>query len=107
MSDSERGGGSVDIFAGLPWYEERAEPEHELEGVLEQTPGGEGPGDRATLAYTLHSGGDAHRAYAAGVMDRLARISGRKVRVRGRLIDLRGEGGVVELWIGSIAPLDR
>lgn len=107
MSDSEYEARSVDIFVGLPWYEDRGEPEVELEGILAQTPGSESPGGRASLAYTFHSDGNDYQAYAAGVMDRLARACGRMVRVRGRLIDLRAEDGVVELWIGSIAQLDR
>ena len=92
----------ITIFANESWYRERGEPEQELTGTLRKSQPVEGPDTRSALIYTLETGTQSFAVYAAGVKGKLDRFTGMRVTVRGKLIDLRGEGFGMELWIATI-----
>ena len=94
--------GSVTIHADETWYRSRPETEREWMGVLQRRDPVEGPGARATLRFSLVTGGADLAVYAAGVVERLEPFVDRHVTVRGKLVDLSDEGFGPELWIGSI-----
>jgi hypothetical protein len=97
----------VEVYSGAAWYRKRTEPEKTWRGVLRELRPAVGPSGRASLRYALATEGRSLPVYAANVERRLRRFLGRKVVVRGKLIDLSGEGFGEELWIGSIRTAGR
>lgn len=91
----------ITIFANESWYRERREPEQEFTGILRKSQPVEGPDTRNTLIYTLETNTQSFAVYAAGVKEKLDRLTGMRVIIRGKLVDLRSEGFGVELWIAT------
>jgi hypothetical protein len=89
------------VFADKPWYIARPEPEMRREGVLAPHRQALGPASRGGLDFVLTGRDGTDLVYCAGVEDQLARLAGRSVVARGKLVLI--DGGV-ELWIGSIEP---
>lgn len=92
----------VDIYRGRAWYAERGEPEADHTGVLDAAPGVTGPGNRPSVQFVLRTGSGELPVYASGVADVLRPLVGHRLGVRGKVIDLRREGGDCELWLGSV-----
>ena len=46
--------------------------------------------------------GGKYPVYAAGREEKLTRLAGWRLRVRGKRVDLREEGFGEELWIGTV-----
>jgi hypothetical protein len=92
----------VDVYRGRPWYEAQSQPEQVFVGTLEAVPAITGPRNRPSLAFVLRTAGDQIPVYASGVMDVLGSLVGPRLRVRGKIVDLTGEGGTRELWIATI-----
>lgn len=97
----------VRIYEDEAFYRQRDEPEESFTGRIERKDVVQGPGTRRH-AYRLVTGDTEIPIYATSTADeRLRPLIGHHVRTRGKLIDLRGEGFGVELWIGTIAPAIR
>jgi hypothetical protein len=94
--------GVIDIYRGRSWYVAQAEPEQVIVGTLEPVPAITGPGNRPSLAFVLRTADEQIPVYAAGVMDVLGSLVGPRLRLRGKIVDLTGEGGTRELWIATI-----
>ena len=90
-----------DIYGSTPWYQERPEPEEELEGLLLKIPQATVSGER-TLGFVLATYRAKHPVYAAGREEKLTRLAGWRLRVRGKRVNLREEGFGEELWIGTV-----
>ena len=95
-----------EIYANADWYRARQEPEKLWRGVLRERDVTVGPASRTALLYTLITENSQLLVYAAKVGRQLASLVGRQVLVRGKLVDLSGEGFGQELWIGSIMPIE-
>lgn len=91
-----------DIYGSTPWYHERQEPEEHLEGLLIEAPPATGPGERDGLTYVLATMGGKYPVHAEGREEKLARLAGWRLRVRGKRVDLSDEGLGEELWIGTV-----
>jgi hypothetical protein len=77
-----------------------------LRGELREREIPVGPGDRLGLSHVLITDDAEIPIYSAGVTDILRPFVGRRVEVTGKLIDLSGEGGGTEVWIGQIELLE-
>jgi hypothetical protein len=95
----------IDVYGGQTWYVARPEPEQEFIGTLEAVPTITGPGNRPSLAFLVRTEDSELPTYAAGVGDLLGSLVGPALRIRGKIVDLTGEGGTREVWIATIAPL--
>ena len=94
------------IYMGFDWYQERPEPEREWRGVMRERHVSTGPAGRPALAFELITSDEGTLpTYAAGVVPKLAPFVGRQVLVRGKRVDLTGEGYGPELWIGSLSAM--
>ena len=96
----------IEVYAQEPWYRARPEPERRWRGELRERPTVAGPGGRTSLSFTLLADEGELPVYAAGVAQRLAPLTDRRVEVLGKLVDLRSEGLGQELWIATIGPAD-
>ncbi|MHC4108832.1 MAG: hypothetical protein ACYSTY_12170 [Planctomycetota bacterium] len=94
------------VHAKAEWYIARQEPEQDLRGTLHKRDAPAGPGARLALSYELATEDETIPVYAAGVDEILSMFEGRRVLVRGKLVDLSAEGFGRELWIGSISSVD-
>lgn len=92
----------MEIYGSAEWYRVRPEPEKVWTGTLEQQHKAVGPATRGGLLYSLSTDRGRLDIYAAQAEDLLARMLHSEVRVRGKLVDLTGQGNGEELWIGSI-----
>lgn len=92
----------IDVYCGQPWYMARPEPEEGFVGTLEAVRAITGPGNRPSLAFLLRTADDELPAYASGVGGTLGPLVGPRLRIRGKVVDLTGEGGTRELWIAKI-----
>jgi hypothetical protein len=99
--------GVIDIYRGQPWYVEQPQPEQVIVGTLETVPAITGPGNRPSLAFVLRTADDQIPVYASGVMDLIGSLVGPRLRLRGKFVDLTGEGGTRELWIATIVSVER
>jgi hypothetical protein len=98
--------GVIQLHAGKPFYRHRPEVEEFFTGRLVAVPEVTGPDTRA-LPFTLEMDTGTLAVYATGAAaEALAPLAGHLVRIRGRRVDLRGEGGGVELWPGSVTFAD-
>lgn len=95
---------AINIYGGQSWYAERPEPEEDFDGRLDALPVIAGPGNRPSLSFMFRTADDELAVYSAGVQDRLRTLVGTRPRIRGKVVDLTGEGGTRELWIATIAP---
>ena len=91
-----------DIHGSTAWYQERPEPEEQLEGVLIEVVPATGPEDRGTIGFVLATLGGRYPVYAASREEKLTRLAGWRLRVRGKRVDLSTEGFGEELWIGTV-----
>lgn len=91
-----------DVYGGQEWYLSRPEPEGEFIGTLRAVPTIAGPMNRPSLAFVLKTKDGEVSVYAAGAIDALQTLVGRPLRVRGKTVDLSGEGGTTELWIARV-----
>jgi hypothetical protein len=101
MCDYEAAGGYRHL-PGPSWYVAQPQPEQVIVGTLEPVPAITGPGNRPSLAFVLRTGDDQIPVYASGVMDVLGSLVGPRLRLRGKIVDLTGEGGTRKLWIATI-----
>ena len=92
----------VEIYAGKDWYQAREENEQSWVGVLEKRRVIEGPNSRASLHYALVTQNGELPVYASNVVELLQPFVGRRVTVRGKVVDLSSEGFAPELWVGTI-----
>ena len=96
------------VFADADWYVARSETEQEWRGVLRERPVTLGPASRAAVSLELVVDGRAPLpVYVANAKSQLTRLIGRRVTIRGKLVDLTNEGYGHELWIGWIRQDDR
>lgn len=93
MCDSET------IFEREPWFNSRPEPILRLVGSLEPREEALGPATRGGLAFTFRGAESDLPVYAAGVEARLRSLTGRRVTIQGRIVEI---GQTRELWIGRI-----
>jgi hypothetical protein len=91
----------IEVYRTQPWYQARPETEQEFLGTLETLVSVLGPGNRPA-SFMLRTADEVLVVYASGVEDTLRPLVGSRVRIRGKVIDLTGEGGTSELWIGTI-----
>lgn len=99
------GDGETRIASDEAWYRERSEPERSWTGVLEKRPIDQGPNARSALAFTLVAGRERFPVYSpAPIAAKLAPFEGKKLVVRGKLIDLSSESFGKEVWIGTVVP---
>jgi len=91
----------IEVYRTQPWYQARPETEQEFVGALETLTAVLGPGNRPA-SFMLRTANEVLAVYASGVEDTLRPLVGSRVRIRGKVIDLTGEGGTSELWIGTI-----
>jgi hypothetical protein len=92
------------LYANEEWYRSRAEPERTWQGRLETKKTVEGPNSRTAVRFALITTNESLSIYAPTHNNGLRRFVGRQVRIRGKLVDLSGEGYGKELWPGFIAP---
>ncbi|WP_405804892.1 hypothetical protein OG729_06615 [Streptomyces sp. NBC_00210] len=83
----------VDVHRRQPWYAARPEPEREFVGTLHAVPPVIGPDNRPVLAFVLRTTDDELSVYASGAEDTLGLLVGPLLRLRGKAVDLTGEGG--------------
>lgn len=94
------------IFAGTDWYRAQPEPEESWQGLLQERDVPRGPATRIALGYSLVTDEGSVPVYSANVEHKLARFSGRRVEVTGKLVDLGREGFGQEVWIATIKAID-
>jgi hypothetical protein len=97
----------IDIYRGRPWYVEQPQPERVMVGTLEAVSAVTGPGNRPSSAFVLRTADDQIPVYASGVMEVIGSLVGPRLRLRGKVVDLTGEGGTRELWIATIVSVER
>jgi hypothetical protein len=96
----------VEVYRAQPWYAARPETEVEFVGALEAAHPVIGPGNRPA-SFVLRTADETLAIYASGVEDKLGPLAGPRLRIRGKLVDLTGEGGTRELWISTIDRAGR
>ena len=94
-----------DVYAAQSWYVGWPEPEEDFVGTLEALPTVTGPGNRPSLGFLLRTADDNLPTYSAGVDDVLAPLVGHRLHFRDKVVDLTGEGGTREFWIGTISSV--
>jgi hypothetical protein len=94
------------INADADWYRDRREREQIRRGVLRKQDVPLGPATRSAQRYVLITGKTPLSIYAPNIDEPLKPFVGRRVEIRGKLIDLGGEGFGKELWIGSIRKIE-
>ena len=95
----------LEIFAKESFYQERAEPEEVLIGVLRVALVQEGPNTR-DMPFKLIIGKDEFSVYISGFDEETLRTYvGHEVEVVGKRIDQRKEGYGIEIWIATIILL--
>lgn len=91
------------VFADSDWYVERSEAEEERRGILRERTVTLGPASRVSASLELIvEGRKPMPVYAGNIKPQLAKYVGRRVTLRGKLVDLTREGYDEELWIGWI-----
>jgi hypothetical protein len=95
------------INADADWYRDRREREQTWRGVLRKHEAPLGPATRSAQRYVLSTRKTDLPIYAPNIDEPLKPFVGRRVAIRGKLIDLGGEGFGKELWIGSIREIDQ
>ena len=94
------------IHRDSAFYCARPEPEVTLIGWLRSTPVVTGP-DTRDLPIHFEDADGSLPLYAVGpAEDRLQPLIDRRVRLVGRFVDLRDEGGVLELWPAWVSPVE-
>ena len=84
------------------WYDDRAEPEQSVSGVLSTAAAPSTPSGRDRLPYRLLVDGELVAVYAPALEERLAGLVGQPVVLVGKMVDLTDEGFGVELWARSL-----
>jgi hypothetical protein len=104
-----QGGAMADVIVihgESPFYAARPEPEVTLIGWLRSAPVVTGP-DTRDLPIQFEGADGNLPLYAVGPAEaRLRPLIDRRVQLVGRRVDLRDEGGVVELWPAWVAPTE-
>ncbi len=96
---------TLNIYLDAPFYVEREEPEETFDGVLREVAVRAGP-DTRDLPIQLEASDRTFPLYVVGeAADNLRGLRDRKVRVRGKRIDMSGQGYDVEVWPATISPL--
>ncbi|HMR33533.1 MAG TPA: hypothetical protein PKA13_19915 [Geminicoccaceae bacterium] len=90
------------VHADEDWYRERPEREGEWRGELRPRHVPHGPAGRPALRYVLVTASGEIAVYDPTSSPLLTRLSGEKVIVRAKLVDLAAEGAGKELWVGEI-----
>ena len=91
-----------DIFAHEGWYRSCPEAEEEWHGILRKRDAPISPAGRTALRYTLITDEQQLPVYVANREQQFAQYADAPIRLRGKLVDLSGEGFGHELWVGSI-----
>jgi hypothetical protein len=85
------------------WYRERPEPEEVIVGVVRAHETGASPMGRTRLLFELDQDeGAPLPIYGPHAEATLAEVVGRRVSVRGRVVDMTGEGSGPELWVAMV-----
>lgn len=84
------------------WYDDRAEPEQSVSGVLSAAAAPSTPGGRDRLPYRILVDGESVAVYGPALEDRLVDLVGQPVVLVGKMIDLSDEGFGLELWARSL-----
>lgn len=85
------------------WYDDRAEPEQTVSGVLKALPTSSTPGGRDRLRFRLVVvDGESVAVYGPALEDHLRRLVDRPVVLVGKMVDLSDEGYGLELWVRSL-----
>lgn len=95
----------VIVYAKADWFRARPEPEKIWQGTLYSRDSPVGPNTRNALKFTLRCGKNDIPVYAAGVEEKLASFLGKRISVKGKLVDLRAEGHGKEIWIASLRTI--
>jgi hypothetical protein len=96
---------AIALHGGRSFYEERPEAEEVFVGWLREAPVVTGP-DTRDLPLALEMEGESLPIYAlAKAAERLRPLLESRVRMVGKRIDLREEGGGIEIWPSSAAEL--
>ncbi len=94
------------IHRDSAFYFERPEPEETLVGWLRYVPVVTGPETR-DLPIHFEDAKGSFPLYVVGPdVERLRSLIDRRVRLVGRRVDLRGEGGAIELWPALVWPFE-
>jgi hypothetical protein len=96
----------TEVYAKAKWYLMQPDVEEEFQGTLQRREVAAGPATRTALRYTLVTDAESLAVYAPNSLEKLEPFVGRRVVVRGKLVDLGAEGSRPELWIGSIGPAE-
>ena len=94
------------INADADWYRDRREREQNWRGVLRKQDAPLGPASRPAQSYVLITRNTHLPIYAPNIDEPLKPFVNSRVEIRGKLIDLEGEGFGKELWIGSIRKIE-
>jgi hypothetical protein len=84
------------------WYDDRAEPEQSVSGVLKAAATPSTPGGRDRLPYRLLVDGESVAVYGPALEDRLGDLVDQPVVLVGKLVDLSDEGFGPELWVRAL-----
>ncbi len=94
------------IHRDSSFYRARPEPEVTLIGRLRSMPVVTGP-DTRDLPIHFEDADGSFPLYAVGPAEEWLRpLIDRRVRLVGRYVDLREEGGVLELWPAWVSPAE-
>jgi hypothetical protein len=84
------------------WYDDRAEPEQSVSGVLRAATVPSTPGGRDRLPYRLLVDGEYVAVYGPALEHRLDDLVDQPVVLVGKMVDLSDEGFGPELWVRSV-----
>ena len=98
---------AIQLFGDRQFYFDRPEPEEVFEGYLRAAPVVTGP-DTRDMPIHIELPDETLPVYALDASAELLRpLLDCRVRMLGKRVDLRPEGGVVELWPASVTPASR
>ena len=97
----------IELYGAKAWYRERAERVVEWRGVLKSRAKAQDPGGRVALRFELSTKQGELPVYAPETLEHWDKLVSRNIVVRGKLVDLTGEGFGRELWPGSARVTGR
>ena len=87
---------------GEHWYDDRAEPEQSIAGVLKAAPVRNTPSGRDRLPFRILVREQLVAVYGPALEDRLHTLVDQPVVLIGKMVDLSDEGFGPELWVRSL-----